>query len=36
MSTENSLMINEPHRFRLTLANKLNLKGPIKIWYWPI
>ena len=35
MSTKNS-KTNEPHRFRLTLANKLNLKGPIKIWYWLI
>ena len=29
MNTENS-KTNEPHRFRLTLANKLNLKGPNK------
>ena len=29
MNTENS-KINEPHRFRLTLADKFNLKGPNK------
>ena len=29
MNTENS-QTNEPHKFRLTLANKLNLKGPNK------
>ena len=29
MSTENS-RTNEPHRFRLSLANKLNLKDPSK------
>ena len=29
MNTENS-MTNEPYRFRLTLADKLNLKGPNK------
>ena len=29
MNTENS-KTNEPHRFRLTLADKLNLEGPNK------
>ena len=29
MNTESS-QTNEPHKFRLTLANKLNLKGPNK------
>ena len=29
MSTENS-KTNKPHRFRLTLADKLNLKDPNK------
>ena len=29
MNTENS-KTNESHRFRLTLAGKLNLKGPNK------
>ena len=29
MNTGNS-KTNEPHRFRLTLADKLNLKGPNK------
>ena len=29
MNTENS-RTNEPHRFRLTLADKLNLKDPSK------
>ena len=29
MNTENS-KTNEPHRFRLSLANKLNLKNPSK------
>ena len=29
MSTENS-KINEPHRFRLLLADKINLKDPNK------
>ena len=29
MNTENS-QTNEPHKFRLTLANKLNPKGPNK------
>ena len=29
MNTENS-KINEPHRVRLTLADKLNLKDPNK------
>ena len=29
MNTENS-KTNEPHRFRLTLADKLNLKDPNK------
>ena len=31
MNTENS-KTNEPHRFRLTLADKLNPKDP-KIWH---
>ena len=31
MNTENSKN-NEPHRFRLTLADKLTLKDP-KIWH---
>ena len=31
MNTENS-KTNEPHRFRLGLTNKLNLKNPKKIW----
>ena len=30
MNTENSKN-NEPHRFRLSLADKLNLKNPNKI-----
>ena len=34
MNTENSKN-NEPHRFRLTLADKLTLKNP-KIWHWLI
>ena len=29
MNTENR-KTNEPHRFRLILAQKLNFKGPIK------
>ena len=29
MNTENS-RTNEPHRFRLTLADKINLKDPSK------
>ena len=29
MNTENN-MTNEPHKFRLTLADKLNLKNPNK------
>ena len=29
MNTENS-KVNEPHKFRLTLADKLNLKDPNK------
>ena len=29
MNTENS-EINEPHRFKLDLADKLNLKNPAK------
>ena len=32
MSTEKS-ETNEPHRFRLTLADKLNLKILIKTWH---
>ena len=31
MNTENSNR-NESHRFRLTLADKVNLKHPNKIW----
>ena len=31
MNTENS-KTNEPHRFRLELTDKLNLKNPKKIW----
>ena len=31
MNTENS-KTNEPRRFRLDLADKLNLKNLIKIW----
>ena len=31
MNTENS-KTNEPHRFRLDLTDKLNLKNPKKIW----
>ena len=27
---------NEPHRFRLSLADKLNLKDPNKTWHWLI
>ena len=30
-NTENS-KTNEPHRFRLDLTDKLNLKNPKKIW----
>ena len=30
MNTENSKTNNEPHRFRLSLENKLNLKDPSK------
>ena len=29
LNTENS-RINEPHRFRLDLTDKLNLKNPLK------
>ena len=32
MNTENS-KTNESHRFRLALADKFNLKDPIKIWH---
>ena len=32
MNTENS-KTNEPHKFRLTLADKLNLKDPNKKWH---
>ena len=32
MNTENS-KINEAHRFRLDLTDKLNLKDPKKIWH---
>ena len=32
MNTENS-KTNEPHRFRLSLADKLNL---VKTWHWLI
>ena len=35
MNTENS-KTNEPHRLRLTLDDKLNLKNPDKIWHWLI
>ena len=31
MNTENS-KTNEPHRFRLDLADQLNLKNPKEIW----
>ena len=31
MNTENS-KTNEPHRLRLDLTDKLNLKNPKKIW----
>ena len=31
MNTENS-KTNEPHRFKLDLADKLNLKTQTKIW----
>ena len=31
MKTENSKM-SEPHRFKLDLTDKLNLKDPKKIW----
>ena len=30
-NTENS-KTNEPHRFRLELTDKLNLKNPKKVW----
>ena len=32
MNTENS-KTNEPHRFRLALADKRNLEDPNKIWH---
>ena len=32
MNTENS-KTNEPHKFRLTLANKRNFKDPSKTWH---
>ena len=35
MNSENS-KTNEPHKFRLTLADKRNLKDPKKIWHWVI
>ena len=35
MNTENS-KTNEPHRFRLSLVDKLNLKDLYKIWHWVI
>ena len=35
MSTENS-KANEFHKFTLSLANKLNLKDPNKMWHWLI
>ena len=35
ISTDNT-KANEPHRFILTLADKLNLKDPKKIWHWLI
>ena len=35
MNTEDS-MKNEPHKFRLTLADKLNLKDPNKDMVWLI
>ena len=35
MNTENS-KTNEPHKFKLTEADKLSLKIPIKIQYWVI
>ena len=31
MTTE-KIKKNEPHKFRLTLADKLNLKDPKNIW----
>ena len=31
MNTENS-KTNEPHRFKLDLGDKLNLKNPKKTW----
>ena len=33
MNTENSIKTNETHRFRLTLADKLNFKNQKKIWH---
>ena len=35
MNTENS-KTNQPNRFRLIIADKLNLKDPNKIWHWLI
>ena len=35
MNTENSKM-SEPHRFKLDLADKLNLKDLTKTWLQPI
>ena len=35
MNTENS-KTNQPYRFRLIIADKLNLKDPNKIWHWLI
>ena len=35
LNTENS-KTNEPHQFRLTLADNLNLKILIKTWDWLI
>ena len=35
MNTENS-KTNEPYKFRLALADTLNLKDPNKIWHWLI
>ena len=33
MKTEN-YKTNEPHRFRLSLVDKLNVKDHDKIWHW--
>ena len=35
MNAENN-KTSEPHRFKLDLTDKLNLKDPKKIWSWPI